>query len=152
MVFWAFLAIYLLIAGLWAIGTPPMSSVDEPSHAIKAAAVVRGQLSGDQAGLRVGTGVVQVPRLFLESQSLVCTAGQIRSSRTRVARPMVSGTSSCMRGTSKRWRSLVAARGERGLAGLRSVTCSETVCRPRPPRFAGPRSGAVAGGIRFHCK
>ncbi len=76
MVFWAFLAIYLLIAGLWAIGTPPMSSVDEPSHAIKAAAVVRGQLSGDQAGLRVGTGVVQVPRLFLESQSLVCTAGQ----------------------------------------------------------------------------
>ena len=75
LVFWAFFALYTLIVGLWVVATPPMSSVDEPSHAIKAAAVVRGQLSGDQTGLRVGTGVVQVPRLFLESQRLVCTAG-----------------------------------------------------------------------------
>ena len=50
MVFWACFAIYTLIAGLWVIGTPPMTSVVEPSHAIKAAAVVRGQLSGDQTG------------------------------------------------------------------------------------------------------
>ena len=41
MVFWAFFAIHTLIVGLWVIGAPPMSSVDEPSHGIKAAAVVR---------------------------------------------------------------------------------------------------------------
>lgn len=35
------------LAVLWSLGTPLMASPDEPSHAIKAAAVVRGQLAGE---------------------------------------------------------------------------------------------------------
>lgn len=45
-----FLVLWLLLAAassLWALATPMMGAPDEPSHVIKAAAVVRGQLTGE---------------------------------------------------------------------------------------------------------
>jgi Predicted membrane protein (DUF2142) len=57
----------LVIIG-WSLATPLMASPDEPSHVIKAAAVVRGQLIGapqhEPAHLVSGNTTVQVPTVF----------------------------------------------------------------------------------------
>lgn len=68
--FWATLAGTWLISVLWALGSPLMAAPDEPAHAAKAAAVVRGQLLGDEVGAPVGAGWVVVPDLFAEAQKL----------------------------------------------------------------------------------
>lgn len=68
--FWLTFVLFFGITALWALSSPPMSSVDEAQHAIKAAAVVRGEFLGDQSGQRLGSGVVLVPELFRESTFL----------------------------------------------------------------------------------
>lgn len=61
----AWLISFLLLGGLavtWSFATPMPSGGDEPAHAIKAAAVVRGQLTGARSkGLRAPSAVVVIP-------------------------------------------------------------------------------------------
>lgn len=61
------LAVFLISAS-WAVATPLAGSPDEPSHIIKAAAVVRGELIGEPAG-RPSWTIVQVPQGLAEAQS-----------------------------------------------------------------------------------
>ena len=53
--FWATWLALLLLGTTWALTSPLMSSPDEPAHAVKAAAVVRGQFLGEpgEGGQRV---------------------------------------------------------------------------------------------------
>jgi len=66
------------IIALWSMSGPLFSGPDEPSHVVKAAAVVRGQAVGtdrqvtfahDPSPPRTAT-VVQVPRIYLEGHRL----------------------------------------------------------------------------------
>ncbi len=54
-VFWSTWLALLLLGATWVVSNPPMASPDEPAHAVKAAAVVRGQFLGEagEGGLRV---------------------------------------------------------------------------------------------------
>jgi len=45
---WAAFALLVVLGGVWAVATPLYGGPDEPAHTIKAAAVVRGQLIGDE--------------------------------------------------------------------------------------------------------
>lgn len=68
-----------VLSGIWAFASPLMSVPDEPSHAIKAAAVVRGELGGvrpDGEGVGAQTLEVQVPVWLAKTPSLVCYAFQ----------------------------------------------------------------------------
>lgn len=58
---------------LWAFGSPLSSVPDEPSHAIKAAAVVRGQLTGGYAPGNPGLEV-EVPRWVADAHGMTCYA------------------------------------------------------------------------------
>lgn len=74
-------AVWLLVFGctaLWSLSMPLMASPDEPSHAIKAVAVVRGQLVGE-VGPRPTTiaepgafTTVHIPSDYAIAQSLTC--------------------------------------------------------------------------------
>lgn len=68
----AFWTSFLLFFGLftaWAVGNPLTAAPDEPSHATKAAAVVRGELVGQPVeGEPDGFGSVHVPNLIWQSQ------------------------------------------------------------------------------------
>lgn len=72
-----FLRIFTLIAlltSLWSLATPLMAYPDEPSHAIKAAAVARGQFIV-QEGQSYGHGIhVQVPSYIANLSDQTCTA------------------------------------------------------------------------------
>ena len=57
---------------LWALASPIMAVPDEPAHAIKAAAVVRGQLQGQPSGKQGDPALVQVPQYFAELGLQVC--------------------------------------------------------------------------------
>jgi hypothetical protein len=59
---------------LWALASPLMSVPDEPAHAIKAAAVARGQLSAETGGKQGDPAVVRVPAYFAELGLQTCTA------------------------------------------------------------------------------
>ncbi len=45
-VFWLSLGLLWLVTGLWSVANPLMAGLDEPAHATKAAAVIRGQFIG----------------------------------------------------------------------------------------------------------
>ncbi len=60
-VFWQSWAALLLLATVWAVSNPLMASPDEPAHTVKAASVVRGQLSPPDAE---GGSLVQVPYFY----------------------------------------------------------------------------------------
>ncbi|WP_186760157.1 DUF2142 domain-containing protein [Arthrobacter alpinus] len=70
-----FLRLFLVFAALgtlWAFATPLMAYPDEPSHAIRAAAVVRGQITAE-VGHSFGNGVhVQVPSYIANLGSQNC--------------------------------------------------------------------------------
>ncbi|MGG7509603.1 DUF2142 domain-containing protein [Plantibacter sp. YIM 135249] len=57
-----------LLSAVWAISTPIGASPDEPSHIIKAAAVVQGQPIGEATDLPAWTSV-HVPRSIADAQS-----------------------------------------------------------------------------------
>ncbi|WP_111766342.1 DUF2142 domain-containing protein [Nakamurella deserti] len=68
--FWAATALFALIGTIWSLASPVLSAPDEAAHAIKAAAVVRGQFLGDETGLPAGRGTVEVPALFVRAAEL----------------------------------------------------------------------------------
>ena len=68
------LAVWVAIAalmGLWAVATPIAAAPDEPAHLVKAAAVARGQLTGELTpdGMKV-----QVPGYVAWSHAMTCFA------------------------------------------------------------------------------
>lgn len=71
-------ALLLAMIAAWSLGMPLMSSPDEPSHVVKAAAVVRGQLGGELGAAPVdGTEpgaptYVDVPSDITDSEDLAC--------------------------------------------------------------------------------
>ncbi len=52
---------FLALSSLWALASPIMSAPDEPAHAVKAAAVVRGQWLGQSSGVQGEWLKVEVP-------------------------------------------------------------------------------------------
>jgi hypothetical protein len=89
-VFWLSFGFLFLISALWSVSSPAMSSPDEPAHATKAAAVVRGQLLGDQTGLPAGRGAVEVPQLFRTGEALTqCYLGNFASPHPDEPQPAV---------------------------------------------------------------
>ncbi|WP_232083325.1 DUF2142 domain-containing protein, partial [Arthrobacter sp. SO5] len=75
---------------LWALASPLMSVPDEPAHAIKAAAVARGQLSADTHGKQGDPAVVVVPAYFAELGPQTCTA--FRPDLTAACAPQLDPT------------------------------------------------------------
>lgn len=63
--------LFAVIAGLWAIATPIAAAPDEPAHAIKAAATVRGDLLGEPGP---EGRIVQVPQYIAYLHAQTCTA------------------------------------------------------------------------------
>jgi hypothetical protein len=67
--FWLSFVLFFCLFTLWAVGNPLSAAPDEPSHATKAASVVRGDLVGEPvAGEPDGFGAVYVPNLIWQSQ------------------------------------------------------------------------------------
>ncbi|WP_188037127.1 DUF2142 domain-containing protein [Actinotalea sp. JY-7885] len=62
LVFWAAWAALLALTGLWAVGNPMGAAPDEPSHIVKAAALVREGTLGVET--RPGVREAQVQRLY----------------------------------------------------------------------------------------
>jgi hypothetical protein len=60
-VFWRSWAVLMLLASVWVIANPLMASPDEPAHVIKAASVVRGQMTGPDGK---GGTEVEVPYFY----------------------------------------------------------------------------------------
>ena len=58
----------------WALASPLMSSPDEPAHAIRAAAVVRGDFTGTISNEVSGTSEVFVPEYVAHSSDYTCYA------------------------------------------------------------------------------
>lgn len=71
--FFAAFGIIFSLMLLWSIASPLMSSPDEPAHAIRAEAVVRGQLSGTPVEGHPGAEEVMVPR-YVADPGYVCYA------------------------------------------------------------------------------
>jgi len=69
---WLAFGLYFALAGLWSLSTPLYGGPDEPAHVVKAAAVVRAQLVGDQvAGGKGFERTVRVPAEFAAAQPAV---------------------------------------------------------------------------------
>lgn len=72
-----FLSVLLLLIGSWALATPILSAPDEPSHVVKAAAVVRGELVGRRAASELGmTAYVRLPAVFGEAHVVPVCYGE----------------------------------------------------------------------------
>ncbi len=63
-VFWLAFAVLWTVTSAWALASPIASGPDENAHVVKAAAVVRGDLTGTSAPGAAGAGVVTVPALY----------------------------------------------------------------------------------------
>lgn len=72
--FWAALVVAFLVLGAWAFASPAMASPDEPAHAAKAAATVRGQFFADESRYNPGRGEFELPKLFNTAWKLPCYA------------------------------------------------------------------------------
>ncbi len=67
--FWSSFALFFALFALWSLASPLTSAPDEPAHATKAAAVVRGEWVGEPvAGEPDGHGSVHVPNVIWQSQ------------------------------------------------------------------------------------
>jgi hypothetical protein len=72
--YWKLFILFAALGTLWAIATPLMAYPDEPSHTIRAAAVVRGQIAVEP-GQSFGNGVhVQVPSYIANLEAQKCFA------------------------------------------------------------------------------
>ena len=67
-------AMLACLMGAWAFATPLMAVPDEPAHAIRAAAVVRGEITASASNDIPWQGEVTVPRYIAHSESLTCFA------------------------------------------------------------------------------
>jgi len=73
--FLASLAVLFFLSSFWALSSPISSVPDEPSHAVKAAAVVRGELGGQPTTADGGQALqVKVPAWIAETQAVTCFA------------------------------------------------------------------------------
>ena len=64
--FWSAFAVLWTLSAAWAISSPIASGPDENAHAIKAAAVVRGELGGQSTPESPGAATVEVPRMYAD--------------------------------------------------------------------------------------
>jgi hypothetical protein len=87
-VFIAAFVILALLSTIWCLASPIMSVPDEPAHTIKAAAVARGQLSGESTGVQGAQLQVQVPRYVAEIREQQCIA--FKPAETPACAPKVS--------------------------------------------------------------
>lgn len=62
--FWRVFALLTIAAGLWSVLAPPLTGPDELSHARRAAAVVRGQLTGEPNEASPVLATVSVPEVY----------------------------------------------------------------------------------------
>ncbi|MGO4536387.1 DUF2142 domain-containing protein [Leifsonia sp. 2MCAF36] len=72
--FWISFVLFFLVIGSWSVANPMMASPDEPAHAVKAAATVRGEFAADESAYNPGRGVFAVPQLFTDVWALPCFA------------------------------------------------------------------------------
>lgn len=87
------IAVFLIVgtlATLWSLASPMMSVPDEPAHAIKAAAVVRGQLQGQPSGKQGEPAMVQVPGYFADLGQQLCYT--FNPAKPATCSPQVDGT------------------------------------------------------------
>lgn len=101
--FRVFVAAFVLIVGLsgsWALASPLMSVPDEPSHAVKAAAVVRGQLGGVAPKVQTGFVAVTVPKWMVEASKLTCYAFKPQVTPSCQKHPVSHSTTLVTGGTS----------------------------------------------------
>lgn len=77
-----------LLTTIWCLATPIMSLPDEPAHTIKAAAVARGQFSGESTGVQGEQLQVQVPRYIADIRTQQCSA--FKPAETPACAPKVS--------------------------------------------------------------
>lgn len=66
--------IFGFLGSIWAFASPIMSVPDEPAHAIKAAAVARGQFSGTVSGVQGERLTVTVPGYIAALDGQICYA------------------------------------------------------------------------------
>lgn len=76
-VFVAAFVILGLLTTIWCLASPIMSLPDEPAHTIKAAAVARGQFSGESTGVQGEQLKVQVPRYIADIRAQQCYAFKV---------------------------------------------------------------------------
>ncbi|MET0859877.1 MAG: DUF2142 domain-containing protein [Microbacterium sp.] len=74
--FWVALLLAFVVLAAWAVASPHMAAPDEPAHAAKAAATVRGQFAAEEARFRPGRGTFEVPALFQQAWAQPCFAYQ----------------------------------------------------------------------------
>jgi hypothetical protein len=72
--FWVTFLLMFLAIGSWSVVNPAMASPDEPAHAVKAAATVRGQFFGDESHYNAGRGTFEVPSAIAQAWDLTCFA------------------------------------------------------------------------------
>jgi len=70
--YWITFALVAALTGLWAVATPLFANADEPAHATHAAAIARGQLTGDKTSdsgseARKGFLFVDLPEAYARS-------------------------------------------------------------------------------------
>jgi hypothetical protein len=68
---WSAFVVFFVLAAAWSVATPLFASPDEPSHVVRAASLVRGQILGDEPRGRAAEGslVVDLPAIFRRSGS-----------------------------------------------------------------------------------
>ena len=74
----AFLVVFVLGAA-WSVATPLFASPDEPSHVVRAASLVRGQILGSEPhrkGTVSGSLEVDLPAIFGSGERVACVAFQ----------------------------------------------------------------------------
>src|SRR6266699_1989315 len=72
-------ALVATLAGLWSLATPLFGSADEPAHAVRAASVARGEITGRTPlpKVLVGQTYVTLPAIWASaSWQLECFAGK----------------------------------------------------------------------------
>jgi hypothetical protein len=74
-----------LLSTAWIFATPLMGSPDEPAHAIKAAAVARGQWTGQQGQVQGAPLAVQVPEYIAALPAQGCFAFDVTKNPTCAA-------------------------------------------------------------------
>ena len=103
---WWLFGLLAAVLVAWAFETPLLAGTDEPSHAIRAEAMVRGQLVGDHL-LKVGgipiASSVRVPEAFRHSNRSDCF--EVNPNRTPTCAPAFTGGQHLVRTITNQYRS-----------------------------------------------
>jgi hypothetical protein len=76
---WSAVVIFCVLGACWSIATPLFASPDEPSHVVRAASVVRGQILGSDLPKHAprslhGSLLVDLPALYASASKVSCYA------------------------------------------------------------------------------